>query len=166
MTETTKQPDSLKILFADDEKSLQKLMSLELPRMGHRVTVCPDGTTAMAALEKEDFDCLLVDLDMPGKSGIDVIAKAKELAPDTDAIILTGKSSTESAIAAVKFKVFAYLTKPCRLMELKTLLEGVAQRREQDRKIRALTSRLERAEGKSQLIGDSRGMHVVNTMIS
>lgn len=166
MTETTKQPEALKILFADDEKSLQKLMSLELPRMGHRVTVCPDGTTAMAALEKEDFDCLLVDLDMPGKSGIDVIAKAKELAPDTDAIILTGKSSTESAIAAVKFKVFAYLTKPCRLMELKTLLEGVAQRREQDRKIRALTSRLERAEGKSQLIGDSHGMHVVNTMIS
>jgi len=123
MSEDTKQPESLKILFADDEKSLQKLMGLELPRLGHTVTVCPDGVTAIAALEKEDFDCLLVDLDMPGKGGIDVIAKAKETKPDTEAIILTGKSSTESAIAAVEFKVFAYLTKPCRLMELKTLLE-------------------------------------------
>lgn len=166
MSESTKQPEGLKILFADDEKSLQKLMSLELPRLGHTVTVCPDGVTAIAALEKEDFDCLLVDLDMPGKSGIDVIGKAKESAPDTEAIILTGKSSTESAIAAVKFKVFAYLTKPCRLMELKTLLEGVAQKRHQDRKIQALTSRLDRIEGKSKLIGDSSAMEIVNKMIS
>src|SRR3954468_16007070 len=56
----------LKILFADDEPSLQELMSLELPRMGHEVTVCPDGTTAVAALERNTYDCLIVDLDMPG----------------------------------------------------------------------------------------------------
>jgi len=166
MTDNTKQPEALRILFADDEKSLQKLMSLELPRMGHRVTVCPDGTTAIAALEKEDFDCLLVDLDMPGKSGIDVIKKAKGASPDTEAIILTGKSSTESAIAAVEFQVFAYLTKPCRLMELQTLLERVAQKREQGRKIKALTSRLQRIEGGSKLIGDSNPMLVVNKLIS
>ena len=54
----------LKILFADDEQSLQELMSLELPRMGHEVTVCPDGDTAVAALERNTYDCLLVDLDM------------------------------------------------------------------------------------------------------
>ena len=56
----------LKLLFADDEKSLQELMRLELPRMGHEVTVCPDGSTAMAALERNTYDCILVDLDMPG----------------------------------------------------------------------------------------------------
>jgi len=67
----------LAILFADDERSLQELMKLEIPRMGHRVTVCPDGLTAAAALEKDTFDCLLVDLDMPGLNGIDVIARAK-----------------------------------------------------------------------------------------
>ena len=61
----------LKILFADDEPSLQELMSLELPRMGHEVTVCPDGTTAVAALERNSYDCLIVDLDMPGIKGIE-----------------------------------------------------------------------------------------------
>ena len=54
-------------------------MSLELPRMGHEVTVCPDGLTAVAALKRTSYDCILVDLDMPGLSGIEVIAKAKEL---------------------------------------------------------------------------------------
>src|ERR671934_2677108 len=86
----------LAILFADDERSLQELMKLEIPRMGHRVTVCPDGVTAAAALEKDSFDCLLVDLDMPGLNGIDVIAKAKELSPDAEAVVLTGKSSLET----------------------------------------------------------------------
>jgi len=64
-------------------------MSLELPRMGHEVTVCPDGLTAVAALKRNSYDCLLVDLDMPGMSGIEDIAKAKELSPQTDAVVLT-----------------------------------------------------------------------------
>src|SRR5215813_8596473 len=63
----------LKVLFADDEPALQELMHLELPRMGHEVTVCPDGNTAVAALEKNTYDCIIVDLDMPGLSGIQVI---------------------------------------------------------------------------------------------
>ena len=56
----------LKLLFADDEKSLQELMRLELPRLGHEVTVCPDGHTAMAALERNTYDCLLVDFEHAG----------------------------------------------------------------------------------------------------
>src|SRR3990172_7647590 len=97
--ESASEPKGLALLFADDERSLQELMKLEIPRMGHRVTVCPDGLTAAAALEKDSFDCLLVDLDMPGLGGIDVIARAKELCPDAEAVVLTGKSSLETAIA-------------------------------------------------------------------
>ena len=67
------------ILFADDERNLQELMRTELPRMGYSVTVCPDGLTAVAALEKEPFDCLLVDLDMPGMHGIEVIERARQI---------------------------------------------------------------------------------------
>src|SRR5262245_44721979 len=78
-------PNRLKVLFADDEPALQELMHLELPRMGHEVTVCPDGDTAVAALEKNTYDCIIVDLDMPGLNGIQVIGKCKDLSPDTDA---------------------------------------------------------------------------------
>ena len=108
-----KSPDCLKILFADDEPTLQELMSLELPRMGHEVTVCPDGATAAAALERNTYDCLLVDLDMPGMSGIEVITRARELSPETEAVVLTGKSSLNSAVAALRQGAFDYLTKPC-----------------------------------------------------
>ena len=87
------QSPGLKILFADDETHLQELMRAELPRMGHQVTVCPDGLTAVAALEMNIYDCVLVDLDMPGLNGIEVIAKVKELSPETETVVLTGKGS-------------------------------------------------------------------------
>jgi DNA-binding NtrC family response regulator len=120
---------SLKVLFADDEINLQELIAAELPRMGHAVTVCADGLAAVAALGQEDFDCLIVDLDMPGLNGIDVIAKAKDMSPLMEAIVLTGKGSTDSAISALRLGAFEYLQKPCKLVELKTLLQRVAIRR-------------------------------------
>jgi DNA-binding NtrC family response regulator len=156
----------LAILFADDERSLQELMKLEIPRMGHRVTVCPDGLTAAAALEKDSFDCLLVDLDMPGLSGIDVIAKAKELCPDADAVVLTGKSSLETAIAALRHGAFDYLTKPCKLVEIEALMRRVQEKRRLTQQYRALKRRLERIEGTPRLVGVSTGMERVRTLIS
>jgi DNA-binding NtrC family response regulator len=153
-------------LFADDEKSLQELMRIELPRMGHEVTVCPDGLTAVAAMEMNTYDCILVDLDMPGLGGIDVIARAKEISPDTDAIVLTGKSSMETAIAALRHGTFDYLTKPCKLIELKSILERVAQKRELTNKYRAVKQRLQRLEGTSDLVGESPGMQRVGRLIS
>ena len=138
---------SLKVLFADDEVHLQELISAELPRMGHTVTVCPDGLTAATALEEDDFDCLIVDLDMPGLNGIDVIAKAKQLAPTIEAIVLTGKGSTDTAISALRLGAFEYLQKPCKLVDLKILLQRVAVRRELTNQIYALKLRLDRIEG-------------------
>ncbi len=159
-------PEPLSILFADDEVSLQELMRIELPLLGYRVTVCPDGYTAIAALEREAFDCLIVDLDMPGLNGIQVIERAMTLSPTTEAIVLTGKQSLESAIAALRFGVVDYLSKPCRLSELDQLLGRVAQRRQLKQK----TASLERAERAKQskptkIVGESGAMHVVAKLI-
>ncbi|HWB00439.1 MAG TPA: sigma-54 dependent transcriptional regulator [Pirellulales bacterium] len=156
----------MKLLFADDERSLQELMSVELPRMGHEVTVCPDGATAANALEMNTYDCVLVDLDMPKLSGIEVIARAKQLSPDTEAVVLTGKSSLETAVQALRHGAFDYLTKPCKLAELKALLERVAEKRELTNKCRALKLRVEKLEGPSQLIGSSEAMNTVRKLIS
>lgn len=165
-TETNKPPKGLKILFADDEMVLQELMSSELPRMGHEVTVCPDGLTAAAALERNTYDCVLVDLDMPGLSGIQVITKAKQQSPDTEAIVLTGKSSLDSAVAALRQGAFDYITKPYRLADLAKLLDRVAAKRELKNKCRALEKRLERLEGSPKLIGQGFQMERVRRLIA
>ncbi len=162
----TNESQGLSLLFADDERSLQELMKHEIPRMGHRVTVCPDGLTAAAALEKDSFDCLLVDLDMPGLNGIQVIARAKELCPDAEAVVLTGKSSLETAVAALRHGAFDYLTKPCKLVEIEALLRRVQEKRRLTQQYRALKRRLESIEGTPRLIGESAVMERVRSLIA
>ncbi len=162
---TDKHSKALKVLFADDEIHLQELIAAELPRMGHSVTVCPDGLTAVSTLEENDFDCLIVDLDMPGLNGIDVIAKAKEISPIIEAIVLTGKGSTDTAISALRLGAFDYLQKPCKLVDLKTLLQRVAIRRELNNQIHALRLRLDRVEGHPTMIGEHRNMQRVKALI-
>jgi two-component system NtrC family response regulator len=166
MKNGSKRHNRLKVLFADDEPALQELMSLELPRLGHEVTVCPDGLTAAAALERNTYDCLVVDLDMPGLNGIEVIAKAREVAPETEAVVLTGKSSLETAIAAMRHGAFDYLTKPCKLVELESLLQRVADKRELTKLCVALKRRLQHAEGGTQLIGTSPAIQRVRQLIA
>jgi DNA-binding NtrC family response regulator len=161
-----KSPDRLRILFADDEPGIRELMQIELPRMGHEVTVCPDGLIAVAALERNTYDCLLVDLDMPGMNGIQVIEKAKELAPETEAVVLTGKSSLDTAIAALRQGAFDYLTKPCKLVELESLLSRIAQQRELKNQYRAVKRQLERIEGGKNLVGSHDSMAHVRELIS
>jgi len=156
---------SLRVLFADDEIHLQELIAAELPRMGHTVTVCPDGKAAAAELEENSYDCLLVDLDMPGLNGIDVIKKAKSVSPTIEAIVLTGKGSTESAIAALKLGAFDYLVKPCRLIELKTLLQKVAARLELTNRIHSLQLQLQAAQGTPKMIGNDRSMQRVKALL-
>ena len=141
-------------------------MRIEIPRLGHEVTVCPDGSTAVAALEMNTYDCIIVDLDMPGPSGIEVIAKANELSPDTEAVVLTGKSSLETAVAALRHGAFDYLTKPCKLTELRALLDRVVQKKQLTNKYRAAKHQLEQLEGTSELIGETPEMQRVRQLIS
>tara|TARA_A100001037_G_scaffold302922_1_gene335743 strand:- start:132 stop:1523 length:1392 start_codon:yes stop_codon:yes gene_type:complete len=159
-------PNGLQVLFTDDEEYLRELMELEIPRMGHAITVCADGANAVHMLEQNNFDCLLVDLDMPGMNGMEVIARAKELSPELDCIILTGKSSIESAIAALRHGVFDYITKPCKLIELKSILQRVADKRQLRRNYQAVKRQLDQVQGTSQLIGETSVMAQLKSLIS
>ena len=156
----------MRILFADDETSIQELMRIELPRLGHEATVCPDGRTALAALDRTSYDCVIVDLDMPGVGGLEVIERVRETSADTETVIITGKSSLESAVMAVRQGVFDYLTKPCKLAEIQAVLERVRRKRELTSRLRALERRVRRAEGTSQLVGASAGLECVRRLVS
>jgi len=156
----------MRILFADDESSIQELMRIELPRLGHEATICPDGRTAIAALDRTAYDCVIVDLDMPGAGGLDVVARLRETSPDSEAVIITGKSSVESAIAAVRQGVFDYLTKPCKLADIQAVLERVRKKRELTTRLRALERRVRRAEGVTHLVGASPALERVRRLVA
>ena len=156
---------SLRILFADDETHLRELMQMELPRLGHDVTVVPDGLAALKALEKGTFDVALMDMRMPGLTGIEVLGKVRAFCPDTAVIILTGHATVDTAVQALRLGAFDYLTKPCKWAELEAILDRVAERRDLSHKAVALENRLKQAEGTPLLVGEGQSMSSVRQLI-
>src|SRR5262245_24490528 len=141
-------------------------MRSELPRLGHEVTVCPDGRAALKALEKNTFDAAILDLRMPGMNGIELLEQLKQVAPDIEAVVMTGHASQETAIEALRLGAFDYVTKPCQLSEIEAVLEKIAEKRELENKNRALESRVQAAEGPTVLIGKSPPMTGVHRLIA
>jgi DNA-binding NtrC family response regulator len=153
-------------LFVDDEKPLQEFMRTELPRLGHEVAICPDGRTAVKTLETGTFDAAILDLRMPGMTGIEVLEHLKLVSPDTEAIVMTGHASTDTAISAMRLGAFDYITKPCKLAEIEAVLQKVAEKRELMHKNLALESRVQAAEGPTVLVGQSGPMAGVHRLIA
>src|SRR3954451_19826384 len=155
----------LRILFADDEAHLRDLMQMELPRLGHEVTVCPDGAAAIRSLEKGTFDVALLDIRMPGLTGIEGLGEIRQFSPEAQVVILTGHATVDTAVQALRLGAFDYLTKPCKWAELEVLLNRVAERRDLSNKATALETRLKAAEGTPTLIGETPSMLAVRRLI-
>jgi DNA-binding response OmpR family regulator len=99
------------ILVVDDEEPIRLTMSALLKRRGYEVTTAEHGEAALALIHQRPFDLLLLDLKMPGLSGIEVAKRARERQPEAAIIILTGHGSLDSAIDGLHVGVFDYMLK-------------------------------------------------------
>lgn len=104
----TNQP---RVLVVDDEQNIRLTLNALLSRAGYAVTTAASGEEAVALFERETFDLMLVDLQMPGMKGMEVVAKVREAGHDTIIIVLTGHGSLDSAIEGIRFGIFDYLLK-------------------------------------------------------
>lgn len=157
--------NKLRVLFVDDEAAIREVMRIELPRMGHDVTICEDGQSALVALDKITFDAAIVDLRMPGLSGWDVVDHINKVSPETEVIISTGHGSIDEAIQAIRRGAYDFLPKPCKLIDIATVLQKVADKRSLQNKNYALESRLKLAEGPCQIVGETPPMLQVKKLI-
>lgn len=156
----------LRILFADDEASLRELIRLELPRFGHDVHVCEDGLAAVQAVEKATFDAAILDIRMPGLTGIETLKRIKEASPETEVVLLTGHATVDTAVESLRYGAFDYLTKPCKMAELEVVLARIAEKRQLLHKNIALENRLKATEGgQVRLIGGAGPMKMVADLV-
>lgn len=156
----------LRVLFVDDEAMIREVMRIELPRMGHDVTVCESGEKALEVIETGSFDAAIVDLRMPGIDGWQVVDQLREVSPDTQIIIHTAHGNLDEAVTAIRRGANDFLQKPCKLVDIATVLQRVATNRTLANKTRALEQRLKAAEGTAELVGDSAPMQRVRKLIS
>ncbi|MGL4420906.1 MAG: sigma-54-dependent transcriptional regulator, partial [Gemmataceae bacterium] len=156
----------LRLLFVDDEPHLREFMASELPRLGHTIVTCGDTRTAFEALKTNTFDAAILDMKMESeRSGLQVLTHLKQVSPDTEAVIMTGYASQETAIEALRLGAFDYLTKPCKLTDIEGLLLRISEKKKLKNQAAALQARTAAAEGPMLLIGDSPAMQPVHQVI-
>jgi len=102
------------LLVVDDEPFVRNALQLYLETHGYHVATAYSGERAIEVLEQasHDFDVILLDLVMPGIHGIEVLQRVKEIQPLAEVVIATGCGSVHSAVEAMRFGAFDYITKP------------------------------------------------------
>jgi diguanylate cyclase (GGDEF)-like protein len=101
-----------RILIADDDADFRSVLVRRARRMGLEVVEAGDGPQARELLQGQSYDALVVDLYMPGATGLEVVEHAQKLDPNVQAIVLTASASVETAVEALRAGVYDYMTKP------------------------------------------------------
>ena len=101
-----------RILVIDDEQSIRELLKDYLETKGFEVSTAPDGEAGLGLLKEEEFDLFLLDLMMPGISGLDVLRERASGKIDIPCIVITAHASVQTAVEAMKLGAYDYLPKP------------------------------------------------------
>jgi DNA-binding NtrC family response regulator len=148
----------MKILVADDDKNLRKVLMNELSYAGFDVAEADNGRKALDLLEKNEYDVLLLDLNMPGLGGMDVLKKIKSLDIPTEVIILTAHATLSAAIDAMKLGAYDFLTKPFQIEELTAVIEKANEKKNLLNENLILKSQIKRQSETKSIITKSPGM--------
>lgn len=118
------------ILVVEDESSVSDLLDEFLTSQGYKVTVAGNGEDAARLLPELRPAIVITDINLPGRSGLDVMRSAKALDPEIAVIVITGYASAATAIDALRQGAYDYVTKPFDLDEVHQIVErGIATRR-------------------------------------
>jgi len=119
---------SIRLLLVDDEDDFREIMYKRMGRFGINLNLAPCCLDALASMEAQPADVVIMDVAMPGMDGIQCLGKIKERWPLTEVIVLTGHASVKSGIDGMQRGAFDYCLKPIDVMELLEKVELAAQK--------------------------------------
>jgi len=157
-----------KILIADDEAAITTGLSAILEDAGYAVEVVADGQKALDILTVDRYGVVLADLKMPKLDGLTLLRELQQRQITTEAIIITGQATVDSAVQAMQQGAYDYIEKPLnaeKLNRLKALIPKALDKYEVQQKNRELASKLEGLTHYGELTGQSESMRSVYQVI-
>lgn len=138
-----------KVLLVDDEEKFVETLAERLEARGMAVRTAFSGEEALEKIREKDADVVVLDVLMPGKSGIDTLREIKQIKPLTEVIMLTGHATVETAIDGMKLGAYDYLMKPTETPELvEKISKAYKRKREHEERIQqAEIERIARSKG-------------------
>ncbi len=146
------------ILVVDDDDSFRSLLCQELDSTFSEVTPAESGGRALQLCEESEFDLVLLDIRMPDRSGMEVLKELKGRGFEGEVIMLTGHATLETAIDSLKMGAYDYVSKPCNLAELESLLQKAYEKRLLRRQNWTLRKVLDRQAGLTEFVGNSQAL--------
>ncbi|MBF0526382.1 MAG: response regulator [Deltaproteobacteria bacterium] len=129
-----------KVLVVDDEARFRETLIKLLNTKTIEATGAESGMQALEKIQENTYDVILLDVRMPGMTGIEALAKIKKIDPLLEVIILTGHASVDTAIEIMKHGGCEYLLKPCPVDELTARIDAAYERKVTRTKVRAKTT--------------------------
>ncbi len=153
---------TVKILVVDDEDSIRRTLSAVLQDEGYPVLLAKDGAEALTSAAEEQPDLVLLDIAMPGKSGIEVLESLKEEWPGLPVIIMSGHGTIETAVKATKLGAYDFIEKP---LSIEKLLLAIRNAMEHHRLAEVNRILIEALDEKAQIVGESEPIKKLKSQI-
>ncbi|MCK4523402.1 response regulator, partial [candidate division WOR-3 bacterium] len=115
--------ENLRILIVDDEETIRSLIKNILKSENYVVKTTDTAESALAIIKEEYFDLIILDVNLPGDSWIDIMPDISHFAPLTPIIVITGYAIIDDAVKAMKYGAFDYIKKPFKSKELLITIE-------------------------------------------
>jgi len=157
--------ETVRVLVVDDERSMQEFLEIFFRREGYEVVTVGDVDAALLALETDDFDVVISDIQMPGRSGLDLLRAGREVAPDAVFVMITAFASTESAIEAMREGAYDYITKPFKVEEIRLTVEKALEKKVLRSENQRLRSELRHQKRHRAIVGNGRAIQRVFDLI-
>lgn len=154
------------IIIVDDEKIVRDSLFHWFEEEGYNVDTAEDAESVLRKLEKGKYDLMLVDMKMPGMSGLELLIKVKEIDNDCIFILITAFASVPTAIKALKDGAYDYITKPVDPDELAHVVDKAIQQKLLINENKQLKDNIDEIIRPENLIGESRQMKKIFELIS
>jgi two-component system response regulator AtoC len=154
-----------RILVADDDTAIRTLLKTFLEDEDFSVTEAASGQEALQGLGDGTYDLVLLDMRMPGMTGLDVLKQLREKQGEVPVILMTAYGSPNTAIQASSLGAYGYITKPFELEDVLHTINRYFERQQLKEEVRTLRSQIEPHDPSERIIGDSPPMHEIYMII-
>jgi len=156
---------SLRVMIVDDEEVLRDVLEVVLRREGFDVVLAASGEEALSLLDGDEVDLVILDVMLPGISGIDTLRAIRISNPTLPVVVITAFSSIDGAIEAMKFGAFHYIPKPFKNEEVVLTVNKALEQRRLSWENERLKAELSEKYSYANIIGKSESMRKVFELI-
>ncbi len=154
-----------RILVVDDDLAMREMLTSMFNEEGYAATSACSADEAIEISKDQEYDAVLSDIKMPGKSGIELVAALRELRPETPVVLMTAFGSIDSAVEAMRSGALDYVTKPFEPEVVLVAMERALERRALEQENRQLRRALDQTSQLGDLIGTSPAMREIFALV-